>query len=213
MTVQAKICGINSEVSMRAAVDGGAAFVGLVFFPPSPRAVSVAQSIALAGLAPPQITKVGLFVEPTDEELEAAVGTGILDMIQLHGMEPPVRAREIRDTWGLPVMKAFGLASNADLGRPAAYDGIADFLLFDGLGDPDSPIPGGNAAAFDWRILSGTHWPAPWMLAGGLTAENVARAVNETGAQIVDVSSGVESRRGEKDPELIAAFLRAVASL
>lgn len=212
MTVRTKICGINSEDAMSAAIAGGAAFVGLVFFPPSPRAVTLAKASALAAIVPRTVTRVGLFVDPDDTTLDAAIGTGVLDMIQLHGSEPPDRVRVIKARYGLAVMKSFGIKSEADLQRPADYFGETDYLLFDGLGDPDSPIPGGNAAAFDWRLLTGTAWPIPWMLAGGLTPENVGRAITATGAPIVDVSSGVEASRGKKDPNLIKAFLAAVAA-
>ncbi len=212
MTAQAKICGINSREAMDAAVTGGAAYIGLVFFPPSPRSVTPDQATALAEGSPKTIKNVGLFVEPDDVLLAAAVGTGVLDMIQLHGNETPARVREIKELHGLPVMKAFGLKSKADLASPADYFDAADLLLFDGLGDPDSPNPGGNAALFDWRLLADHSWPLPWMLAGGLTPENVGRAIAATGAPIVDVSSGVEAQRGEKDPALIHSFLEAVAA-
>ena len=211
MTAQAKICGINSADAMDAAVTGGAAFIGLVFFPPSPRAVTPREAADLAAAVPQSVRRVGLFVDPDDATLADAVATGVLDMIQLHGQEPPARVRDVKAAYGLPVMKAFGLKATADLQRPAAYFDDADYLLFDGLGDPQSPIPGGNAAIFDWGLLDGCSWPLPWMLAGGLTPENVARAIAATGAPMVDVSSGVEAARGQKDPDLIRAFLAAVA--
>lgn len=212
MTAVAKICGINDAAAMRAAVGGGAAFIGLVFYPPSPRAVTPEQAGELAGLVPDGVTKVGLFVDPSDADIDAAMAAVSLDMIQLHGAETPQRVGEIKARSGRAIMKAFGIEAAADLDRPAAYLAIADYLLFDGLGDPESPIPGGNAADFDWRLLEGRRWPLPWMLAGGLTPDNVARAIAATGAEIVDVSSGVEAARGKKDPALISAFLAAVAA-
>ncbi|MCZ6764087.1 MAG: phosphoribosylanthranilate isomerase [Alphaproteobacteria bacterium] len=210
MSAQAKICGISTEAAMDAAIAGGAAFVGLVFAL-SPRRVSPARASQLAARVPGGIQKIGLFVEPEDAEIEAALEEVALDMVQLHGHESAARTAEIKANFGLPVMKAIGVKGPEDLARAHDYDEIADYLLFDGLGDPDSPIPGGNAAAFDWTLLAGRRWPVPWMLAGGLTPENVARAIEASGAELVDVSSGVEAVRGQKDPALITAFLETVA--
>ena len=216
MTARAKICGINSDAAMRAAIDGGAAFVGLVFFPPSPRHVPFEQAETLAALsrdlAAEAVQRVGLFVDPDDDVIADAVAAADLDIVQLHGDETPDRVDAVRKRFGKPVMKAIGVRAHGDLDRAADYFECADYLLFDGLADPDNPIPGGNAETFDWRLMTGRDWPLPWMLAGGLTPDNVARAIHETGAALVDVSSGVEAARGKKDPAKIRAFLAAVAS-
>ena len=209
--IRAKICGINSPEAMTAAVAGGAAFVGLVFFPPSPRALTPAQAAALAALVPDSVCKVGLFVDPDDDTVAAAAPS--LDMLQLHGSEPPARAAALRQRFDRPVMKAIKVATAADLDTAGAYRDAVDWLLFDAAPPPDAAVPGGNARAFDWSLLAGRRWPKPWMLAGGLDATNVAAAVAASGARCVDVSSGVESARGHKDPALITAFLEAVAAL
>ena len=134
-----------------------------------------------------------------------------LDMVQLHGCESPERVAEVRARTGLPVMKALGIASEEDVGRIALYGRVADQLLLDAKAPKGAELPGGNGLAFDWRLLQGRHWTVPWMLAGGLTPENVALAAKLTGARQVDVSSGVESAPGEKDADRIGAFLKAVS--
>jgi phosphoribosylanthranilate isomerase len=210
----AKICGINSPVAAVAAAAGGAAFIGLVFYPPSPRAVSPETAAQLAALMPERIGRVGLFVDPDDATLRTVLRKVPLTMLQLHGRNSPDRIREIKERFGVPVMKAFGVAEPIDLNAVAAYQGVADWLLFDAK-PPQEPgaLPGGNARSFDWRILSGRSWPIPWMLSGGLTAANLAEAVRVTGARAVDVSSGVEDRPGAKNPDRIRAFLEAAARL
>jgi phosphoribosylanthranilate isomerase len=213
--VKAKICGINTGIAMRAAVDGGAAYVGLVFYPPSPRAVTAAQAATLAAMAPPPVIRVGLFVDPTDEEIDAVLRVAPLDLLQLHGAETPARVAAVRERTGIPVMKAIKVAGAADLDGAADYAGVADRLLFDAKAPPEmtGALPGGNALAFDWELLGGRSWPCPWMLSGGLDAENLAEAVRISGARAVDVSSGVESAPGTKDPAKIAAFLKAARDL
>ncbi|MBM3518597.1 MAG: phosphoribosylanthranilate isomerase [Alphaproteobacteria bacterium] len=213
--VRAKICGLNDPASVAAGVEGGAAFVGFVFYPPSPRAVTPAQAAALATGVPPRVTKVGLFVDADDATLAATLATVALDMVQLHGGETPERVTAVRRRHGLPVMKALKIAAAEDVARAAAYETAADWLLFDAK-PPTSmtgALPGGNALAFDWRLVRGQRWRLPWMLSGGLDAGNVAEAVAISGASAVDVSSGVERRPGEKDTARISAFLGAVAAL
>lgn len=210
--VRFKVCGLTTEAQVEAAAAAGAGYVGLVFFARSPRAVGVPLAIDLALAAPAGVAKVGLFVDPADELLDAVAGRVPLDMIQLHGEETPERARELRARWGLPVMKALGVASAADLSRARAFEGAADQLLLDARAGPGAALPGGNGVAFDWRLLAGFESRLPWMLAGGLTPFNVAEAVRATGARQVDVSSGVESAPGVKDEALVRAFGAALGA-
>lgn len=215
MTVEAKICGINSEPAMRAAVAGGAAFVGLVFYAPSPRAVTAERAAALGALVPDGVTRVGLFVDMDDRSLAAILSAAPLDLLQLHGSETPARVRQIRETFGIPVMKAVRVASAGDIAAADGYLEVADRILFDAKAPTGmkGALPGGNALAFDWRLVAGRAWPLPWMLSGGLDAGNVAEAVRISGAPAVDVSSGVESAPGVKDAARIRDFLGAVKAL
>ncbi|QPH55233.1 phosphoribosylanthranilate isomerase [Pontivivens ytuae] len=210
--MKVKICGLSTPDTIAAAVEGGAAYVGFVFFEKSSRLVSVDTARALAADVPPGVVKVGLFVNPDDAALEAVLDTVPLDMIQLHGAEPPERVVEVRGTHGLPVMKALGLRDESDLTALDTYAEVADQILVDAKPPAGGEVPGGNGLAFDWRLLSGRRWPLPWMLAGGLEADNVQRAANLTGATQVDLSSGVESAPGVKDPALIRAFLKAAGA-
>ncbi len=207
--VATKICGINDETAMRTAVVGGVRFVGFVFYPPSPRAVEPEDAAQLAALASGDVTRVGLFVDSDDALLESALTAVTLDMIQLHGSETPERCREIRTRWNLPVMKAIKVLTSGDIDAAGAYDGAVDWLMFDARAPKNmkDALPGGNALAFDWTLLAGRKFPVPWMLAGGLNPDNLAEAVRLSGAEVVDVSSGVESAPGRKDPRLIEAFL------
>jgi len=208
MSVAVKICGLTTPEALDAAVADGARYVGLVFYPPSPRAVAPELARQLARRVPTGVRVVGLFVEPDDETLESVVGQVPLDVLQLHGDERPARVAEIRAAFAIPVMKAIRVAEPADLDGIEAYEAVADRLLFDAKAPRNvAALPGGNGIAFDWSILSGRTWRRPWMLSGGLTAANLAEAVGETGADTVDVSSGVEDRPGHKDPDLIRAFL------
>lgn len=214
MTVAAKICGLSEPESLRAAVAGGARYVGFVFYPRSPRAIAPAMAAELARLLPTGVRSVGLFVDPDDEFLEHVTGQVPLDLIQLHGAETPRRIAEIKARYALPVMKAIKIGGPEDLTLALEAAEVADRLLFDAKPPAKvSALPGGNGIAFDWTILAGRSWPRPWMLSGGLTVENVAEAVRVTGATEVDVSSGVEDRPGHKDPALVRAFLSAVAGL
>ena len=215
MTVTAKICGINDPEAMRAAIAGGASHVGLVFYPPSPRAVNPGEAMALSAVVPERVQKVGLFVDPEDDQIDKTLFVVKLDMLQLHGDETPDRVRDLKARTGKKVMKVIKVSEPEDLVRAEAYVRIADALMFDAKppkGMKDA-LPGGNAVSFDWRILSGRKWPLPWMLAGGLTKDNVATAVELSGAPIVDTSSGVEDVPGHKNVDKIAEFLRAVAGI
>jgi phosphoribosylanthranilate isomerase len=201
MVIEAKICGVNSLAAVEAAAGGGAGLIGLNFYPPSPRAVTPEEAAQLAGQAPPGITRVGLFVDPDDDQLAATLAKVPLDLLQLHGGESPRRVAEIRARFARPVMKVIKLAKEEDLAAVPAYANAKNVL------------PGGNALAFDWQLLAGKRWPKPWLLAGGLTADNLAEAVRTSGAPGVDVSSGVEDAPGRKSPAKIAAFLAAAKAL
>jgi phosphoribosylanthranilate isomerase len=215
MTVQAKICGINSEAAMRAAVEGGADYVGLVFYPPSPRALTAKRAAALCDGVPGHVIKVGLFVDIDDVTLDDIVAAVPLDLLQLHGRETPARVAGIKRRTGLPAMKAVKIAGPDDVASADAYFGTTDRLLFDAKAPADmkGALPGGNALKFDWELIAGRAWPLPWMLSGGLDAGNVAEAARTSGAPAVDVSSGVEKSPGVKDPDRIRDFLRAVKAL
>jgi phosphoribosylanthranilate isomerase len=204
--MQVKICGINDAAAMAAAAEAGADLVGFVFFPPSPRAVTPAEAAAIARPGP---GKVGLFVNPDDALIEAVLAALPLDVIQLHGEETPERCAAVRARFGLPVMKALGIAAREDLAQLDDYAPAVDRFLLDAKAPPGAPLPGGNAAPFDWTLTVGRTIPRPWLLAGGLTPENVAAAIAVSGAPGVDVSSGVERARGVKDPARIAAFVSA----
>ena len=210
MTVQVKICGLTDERGLTAAMDGGASFIGLNFFRHSPRYVTIDQAAALAAQVERGIKTVGLFVNPTDAELEQTLASVRLDMIQLHGNETPTRIDEVRALTGLPVMKALGIATARDVVDAKAYDGHADWLLFDAKPPKDATRPGGNANPFDWTLLKSYTGKTPWMLAGGLVRANVVQAIKASGARAVDVSSGVETKPGMKSPARIRAFLKAV---
>jgi phosphoribosylanthranilate isomerase len=208
--VEIKICGLSDVDAVDAAVAAGADWLGAVFFPPSPRAVSAEDAAEFFDALPEGVGTVGLFVDPDDTLLDHVLNHVRLDMIQLHGQEPPDRIDAIRLEFGLPVMKALGVSTAADLEAARAYVDHADRLLLDAKPPPGADRPGGHATAFDWSILAGWKAPLPWMLAGGLTPETVADAIRATGAPGVDVSSGVERARGVKDAALIDRFCAAV---
>lgn len=215
MPVTAKICGINAPEAVAAAVAGGASHMGLNFYPPSPRYLTPALAAALAAEAPAEICRVGLFVDPDDATLEAIFGTVGLDLVQLHGDETVERVGAVRKRFNTPVMKAIRVAGADDIDRAEDYAAVADWLLFDAKAPAHmkDALPGGNALSFDWRLIAGRQWPVPWMLSGGLDAANVAEAVMVANARVVDVSSGVEDRRGHNSPEMITEFLATVARL
>lgn len=207
-----KICGLRDQAMLDAAVAAGAHYVGLVFFPKSPRNVSIAQAAPLAQATPMGVAKVGLLVNPDNALLDAVLAEVPLDILQLHGKETPDRVAEIRTRYRLPVMKAVGVADASDLPALDDYAQVADMLLVDAKAPKTAELPGGNGLSFDWTLIANRRWPTPWMLAGGLTPGNVAEAIALTKAPQVDVSSGVETAPGEKSAELIAAFVKAAVS-
>jgi phosphoribosylanthranilate isomerase len=210
--VSVKICGLATVDDVRACADAGANYMGLVFFEKSPRNITISAARELALAAPLGLAKVALVVNPSDAELDAITGTVPLDMLQLHGRETPERVAEVKARYGLPVMKAVGIADGDDLPKLESYFGVADQILVDAKPPKGGELPGGNGLSFDWRLIAGRRWPCPWMLAGGLTAENVAEAVKMTGAKQVDVSSGVEDAPGLKNAELIQKFVQSSRS-
>ena len=214
MSIASKICGVSDCTAIDAAVDGGAAYVGFVFFPRSPRNVTPEQAAELIALMPDDVEAVALAVDPDDALVDAVGAIAGLTMFQLHGSERPNRVKEIKTRTGRRVIKAIKVSNAADLAVADAYFDAADMLLFDAKtpADMKNALPGGNAVSFDWNILAGQDWPLPWMLSGGLDPDNVAEAIKVSGAPAVDVSSGVESAPGIKDPDLIRAFLAAVKS-
>lgn len=209
MSPWVKICGITTPAALAAAAAAGADEVGFVFFAASPRALTPAAAGALSATLAGGPGRVGLFVDPGDDELAATLAAVPLDTIQLHGEETPARVAEIRARFGRPVMKALGIATAADLDAIAPHAAVADRLLLDAKAPPGAALPGGNAQPFEWRLARLVAVGRPWLLAGGLTPGNVAEAIATAGAPGVDVSSGVERPRGVKDVGLIAEFIRA----
>lgn len=207
MSVDVKICGLKDAEAVQAAVAGGAKYIGFVFYPPSPRAVTVDMAAHLVQLLPTHVQSVGLYVDPGDKDLARILAQVPLDLIQLHGAETPARVREIRARFQRPVMKALRIATAEDVAAAPAYTDTSDLLLFDAKPPSTASLPGGNAVSFDWSLLSGTTWLRPWMLAGGLNAGNLTEAVRMTGTKIVDVSSGVEDAPGLKSATRIREFL------
>lgn len=208
MSVAVKICGIKTADAIDAAA--GAAFVGFNFFARSPRYVEPDTAKVLATALPSAVRRVAVVVDPDDALLATLVATLAPEFVQLHGRETPARAAEIRARFGLGIIKALAVAEPSDLAAADEFAPVADWLLFDAK-PPQRPdaLPGGNAVSFDWAMLQGRHFALPWMLSGGLDPANVAEAIAISGARAVDVSSGVESAPGRKDPARIAAFLRA----
>lgn len=208
--ISVKICGLTAPEHVRAAVEAGARYIGFNFFPKSPRFAPIAQAAALAKDAPVGVAKVALAVNLSDSELDEIVAGVPLDMLQLHGSESPERVAEVKRRFGLPVIKAIGVAEVEDLAAIDLYSDVADQLLIDAKPPKNSELPGGNGLPFDWRLLAGRkYWRTPWMLSGGLNPQNVAEAIRMTGARQVDVASGVESAPGVKDGDLIKAFVDA----
>jgi len=216
MAVVAKICGIRTREALDAAIAGRARYVGFVCYPPSPRHIEFHDLEELVGDVPAHVIRVGLFVDPSDDTLGEYTEEAALDMLQLAGNETPRRIGKIKEATGLPVMKQVRVASRADVEAAIeTYAGAVDRMLFDAAPAADAvgALPGGNGVPFDWTALQGVTVPMPWMLSGGLDVDNLGDAVRISGARAVDVSSGVESSRGVKSPELIRAFLSAVAKL
>ncbi|KAF0209660.1 MAG: N-(5'-phosphoribosyl)anthranilate isomerase [Methylocystaceae bacterium] len=203
-----KICGLSSPETLLAAIESGADMAGFVFFEKSPRHIDLETARTLGLLAQDRISKVALAVDPDDAALQDIVDALAPDYLQLHGSETPARVAEVKARFGLPVIKAAGVARPGDVEAARAYEGVADVILFDAKPAPNAAVPGGAGVAFDWDLLRGVA-ATQWMLSGGLTPENVAEAMRRTGARAVDVSSGVERERGVKDAAKIAAFLAA----
>lgn len=202
-----KICGITDQDSLRAAITFGAEFAGFVFYPPSPRALSIQDAAELVNSMQRSIKAVGLFVNPTNEYLQDVLAAVPLDLIQLHGSESPQRVRKIKSQFGLPVIKAVSISCAADIRKAYAYERVANWILFDSK--PET-LPGGMGLKFDWSLLSNYRHSKPWMLAGGLNAHNVKDALSVLSPDIVDVSSGVEDSPGFKSPKKIQEFIETV---
>ncbi|MCB1884802.1 MAG: phosphoribosylanthranilate isomerase [Geminicoccaceae bacterium] len=213
MGVLVKVCGLCRPAEVGAAAAGGAAYIGLVFFPPSPRALVPDEAAGLARAAPFDLPLVGVFVDPDDAWLDAVLAKVPLAVVQLHGKESPERTAAVRARTGLRVMKALAIAEATDLDAASAYADAADLFLFDAKAPKGAALPGGNGHAFDWRLLRGRSFARPWLLAGGLAADNLGMAAALSGAAAVDVSSGVESAPGRKDLARLQAFLDLAASL
>lgn len=214
MPVAVKICGLGSEEAVAAAVAGGAAYVGFVFYPPSPRAISAANAAQLCAAVPAGVGRVGLFVDADDRAIAAVLDRAPLDLLQFHGQESPERVAAAKQRFGRPVIKAISVAAAQDAQAAALYEDIADMLLFDAKPPRRADaLPGGNGLAFDWRLIAGRTWRLPWMLSGGLNAALLPEAVGISGARVVDVSSGVERGPGDKDPDKISEFLAVARSL
>ncbi|MDO7559009.1 MAG: phosphoribosylanthranilate isomerase [Loktanella sp.] len=207
--IRVKICGLSTQEGLQAVADTGAAYVGFVFFPKSPRNVSIEQARELALATPVGLAKVALVVDADNAFLDAITDAVPLDMLQLHGHESPERVLEIKARYGLPVMKAVGISDASDVPNIDLYNAVADQILIDAKPPKSATLPGGNGLSFDWTLIAKRRWPKPWMLAGGLTPDNVAEAIALTGATQVDVSSGVEAGVGIKDNAKIAAFVAA----
>ena len=204
--IRVKICGLRSLADVATVAGAGAAYMGLNFFPKSPRFVTPDQARLLALAAPDGLCKVGLVVDADDATLDAILAAVPLDMLQLHGVESAERVAQVRARYGLPVMKVIGVAVEGDLAGLLEMSLAADQVMIDAKPPKAAALPGGNGLTFDWRLVAGRRWLKPWMLAGGLTPQNVAEAIRLTGVRQVDVASGVESAPGVKDAARIAAF-------
>ena len=215
VTISVKICGVERIESVDIAVKYGAEYIGFVFYPPSPRNLTLEKATQLIYRVPKHITRVGLFVDPTNSEIKDVLTATDLDLIQLHGVESPSRVAEIKQFSELPILKAIKLAKHRDLESAKDYYDVADHLLFDAKAPVTlvDALPGGNAISFDWKLLQHVEVPLPWMLAGGLIAENITEAVKYSGANTLDVSSGVESAPGIKDLDLIKKFLNTAKTI
>lgn len=208
--VKVKICGLTEPADIPAAILAGASYLGFVFFPRSPRHLVLEDAAFMLSAVPEGITKVALTVDADDAMLDALTDAVPVDMLQLHGSESPERVAAVRSRYAVPVMKALGVAGPEDLPQIDTYSDVVDQLLVDAKPPEGADRPGGNALAFDWSLIAARRWRVPWMLAGGLTPDNVAAAIARTGARQVDVSSGVESAPGVKDSALMQAFVSAV---
>ncbi|MEQ8897006.1 MAG: phosphoribosylanthranilate isomerase [Roseovarius sp.] len=202
-----KICGLTDPADIPAAIVAGASYLGFNFFPKSPRYIDLEAAAFMAASVPVGVGKVGLTVDADDSTLDLLTTTVPLDFLQLHGKESPARVAEVKERYGLPVIKVVGISSPEDVTQIDFYAKVADQILVDAKPPKGADRPGGNAIAFDWKLIAGRRWPVPWMLAGGLTPDNVAEAIRLTGARQVDVASGVESAPGVKDAERMRAFI------
>ena len=209
MTPVVKICGLSTAATLDAALEAGADMVGFVFFPKSPRHIDWVTARALGRRVEGRAKVAALSVDADDETLERIADALSPDLMQLHGGETPARVKRIGELCARPTMKAIGVATGADLAAAEAYEGVADTLLIDAKPPKDAALPGGNGRPFDWSLTRGFHFPGPWLLSGGLDPETVAAAITLSGARGVDVSSGVESAPGVKDPAKIRAFVAA----
>jgi phosphoribosylanthranilate isomerase len=209
MSLLVKICGLKTPETLDAALDAGADMVGFVFFPPSPRNVGYEAVRALGERVRGRAQKVALSVDAGDEQLAAIIAALKPDLLQLHGKETPDRVITVRARFGLPVMKVLPIAERADLSPIGLYEKVADRLLFDARAPREATRPGGLGKSFDWQLLENLRTAVPFMLSGGLDADNVAQALRITQAPAVDVSSGVERAPGEKDSDRIRAFVAA----
>jgi phosphoribosylanthranilate isomerase len=212
--IATKICGVKDRAAIDAAIEGGAAFLGLMFYARSPRALSIEDAADLAAHADGRIPLVGVFVDADDELLQRVTEAVPLSFLQLHGSESLERVAQVKERFSLPVVKAVAIGGSEDIALALEYEPVTDYLLFDAKPPKaEGYLPGGNALSFDWTLIARENWGKPWLLSGGLTADNLAEAVRTSGAAAVDVSSGVERAKGQKDPALIRAFLEAASKL
>ena len=209
MSVQAKICGISTPEAVAAAMAGGAAYLGFMFFEKSPRNIEPQAAWRLAEPARGAAKVVAVLVDPGDAEVDRIAGVLKPDLIQLHGRESPARAAAIGARAGAGIVKVMPVADAADLAAARDYEAVVEHLMFETKPAPDAGRPGGLGVPFDWSLLAGRAFARPWFLAGGLDPWNLAEAVQRSGARLLDVSSGVERGPGLKDPALITAFLDA----
>jgi phosphoribosylanthranilate isomerase len=213
MSVHVKICGITDAETATVAAKAGARWLGFVFFEASPRDISIQDAEILRPQLPSSVERVGVFVDAPFSRIEAAIEALDLDYVQLHGLEYPSDAKRIRDQLGVSVIKAYGIREEVDLDQSEDFKSVSDLSLYDAKPPRGAKLPGGNAISFPWQIMKSRAIEKPWLLAGGLTSENVAEAVQASGALAVDVSSGVESAPGVKSHEKIQEFLRAAKAL
>lgn len=204
-----KICGLRDPENFTAAIECGADFIGLVFYPPSPRHIDIETARYLCTYLPPNVQAVALMVDPTNQEIEQVLNEMPISMLQLHGDESVERITDIKQKFGVHIMKALPLAKPTDLEQAQIYETVTDWLLFDAKPQSNT-LPGGNGLSFDWSILNGFQSDKPWMLAGGLTPDNVAQAIAQIQPTAVDVSSGVESKTGIKDADKIRSFIQTI---
>jgi len=213
MPLQVKICGLTNSADAHVAAEAGAAMLGFVFFPSSPRNLSLQEAKNLGKSLPEGPDRVGVFVNPDNAFLDNAIRTLSLDWVQLHGTESPERVHEIQAGFNVGIIKALSISTEKDLTAIKAYTPFVDAFLFDAKPEKDSALPGGNGLSFDWSLLKNYPMEKPWLLAGGLSLKNLEKAIEQSGAEAVDLSSSLEKTAGKKDPALIKAFLQAASML